>query len=235
MALALYHSPSMASRAQHYASWCELHPAETPPSVAVPALWLDDTVQQQGLGLLMPEFSAPFYVADEMVAARHKGRALVTRACGNAGSGQTLLDPFAGYGLDAMTLAQAGFEVTAVEREQVVWLLLQDVVARQGLAMQTEQGDGPQLLHQTQRQWDVIYLDPMFPPRNKRALPNRGLQHLQALTGEGADDVDLEALLKASLRVARVRVVLKRRARDPVIARPAYQIKGQAVRFDVYV
>jgi 16S rRNA (guanine1516-N2)-methyltransferase len=233
--LVLYYRDHLHARAQHYKQWCTLCPAQTAPEVDEPALWLDDAGRHQGLGLLMPGFKGSFFITDEAVAERQKGRGLLVKACGPGGSEQNLLDPFAGYGLDAICLAQAGFSVTAVERERVVWLLLQDVVARQGLAVQTLHGDGIQLLQESELQWDVIYLDPMFPQRNKRALPNRGLQHLQFLTEDRTVELDLETLLSVAQRAASGRVVLKRRARDPVIGLPAFQVKGQSVRFDVYV
>ncbi|MCR9258537.1 MAG: class I SAM-dependent methyltransferase [Pseudomonadaceae bacterium] len=235
MPLVLYYRDHLISSAQYYKPWCTLSPAQAVPEVEKPALWLDDTGRHQGLGLLMPGFKGSFFISDEAVAERQKGLGLLVKACGLKGAGQSLVDPFAGYGLDAICLAQAGFSVTAVEREQVVWLLLQDVVARQGLALETVHGDGIQLLQTSEQRWDVVYLDPMFPRRNKRALPNRGLQHLQVLTREHDAEVDLETVLRIAQRAAKGRVVLKRRARDPVIGSPAFQVKGQAVRFDVYV
>jgi hypothetical protein len=41
---------------------------------------------------------------------------------------------------------------------------------------------------------------------------------------------DLERARERALR----RVVLKRRARDPVIGRPDWTVRGKAVRYDVY-
>ena len=53
---------------------------------------------------------------------------------------------------------------------------------------------------------DVILLDPMFPLTNKRALPNRGLQHLRELTESSQTDHDdllpLLALSKQHLQGA---------------------------------
>lgn len=229
MSLILYYHPDVALQAARYEPWCSLQQVDAPPDVSTPGLWLN----QRGLGLLMPNFNDAFSIGDDAIAARGKGLALLTRACGGPGRNQTLLDPFGGYGLDAMTLALAGYEVTVVEREQVVWLLLQDAIERQGLSVQTEHGDGLAYLTDNPEQWDVIYLDPMFPTRQKRALPNRGLQHLQVLTSSFR--VDIESCLTLAREKARRRVVLKRRAKDPVIGRPTHQIKGQAVRFDVYL
>ncbi|XOV82078.1 MAG: class I SAM-dependent methyltransferase [bacterium] len=235
MPLILYHRQHLAAAAAPYEPWCALRPSDTIPEVDEPALWLDDAGRHQGLALLMPGFSDSFFITDEVVAQRRQGQGLLLKACGQGGKQQTLLDPFAGYGLDAMCLAEAGFTVTAIERERVVWLLLQDAVARQGLELQTLQDDGVEVLARQPQQWDVVYLDPMFPQRNKRALPNRGLQHLQALTQKAPDAMDLQALLTTAQGAARNRVVLKRRAKDPVTGKPAFQVKGQTVRFDVYV
>ena len=60
----------------------------------------------------------------------------------------------------------------------------------------------------------------------KRALPNLGLQHLQFISGKA--EVDVEGCLAGALRVAKQRVVLKRRRKDPVSGTPSFQLKGQA-------
>ena len=75
----------------------------------------------------------------------------------------------------------------------------------------------------------------MFPPTNKRALPNRGLQHLRELTAPfEPEQEDLLPLLAQSRQRCTGRVVLKRRLKDSVLARPDFQIKAKSVRFDVY-
>ena len=85
--------------------------------------------------------------------------------------------------------------------------------------------------------WDVIYLDPMFPPRRKTALPNLGLQHLRELSAhnesDGGDDLQRQIALARSCATARV--VVKRRLKDPKDALSAFQIKGKSIRFDVYL
>jgi 16S rRNA (guanine1516-N2)-methyltransferase len=80
--------------------------------------------------------------------------------------------------------------------------------------------------------YDVVYLDPMFPGRSKRALPGKRLQVLAALAV--ADPRPLSLWLEAAVAAARHRVVLKRRSKDPLVARPDWQIRGRTVRFDVY-
>ena len=86
--------------------------------------------------------------------------------------------------------------------------------------------------HVVGEQFDTVYLDPMFPPRDKTALPRKSAQVLGDLLGESGDD--LHDLVSAAIRRARGRVVVKRRRHDATCAQPDWQIIGRSVRFDVY-
>jgi len=226
----LYHSPEVEGEASALAPWCQLRVATAPPRVAAGhALWLDDS----GLALIDARFNSVFRLSASMLDARSRGRSLLLQACGVGRGRLSVLDPFAGFGLDALQLARAGCAVTAVESHPLVWLMLDDFNNRLGADVDLLHGDGMAILQQSRAQWDVVYLDPMFDIRRKRALPNRGLQHLQALCGP--HEVDVGACLEQALSSAARRVVLKRRPKDPTQGAPSHQIRGKAVRFDVYV
>ena len=95
-------------------------------------------------------------------------------------------------------------------------------------------GDAQVLLSQLARDDlpDVIYLDPMFPPRRKSALVKKEMQLLQRLLpAEPAP----EPLLKMSLRLARKKVVVKRpKTAPPLCADPSLMLAGKNTRFDIY-
>ncbi len=80
---------------------------------------------------------------------------------------------------------------------------------------------------------DVIYLDPMFPHRDKAALVKKEMQVFRTVVG---DDDDSPELLAAALAVATYRVVVKRpRKAEPVSGpEPATRIEGKSSRYDVY-
>ncbi len=82
-------------------------------------------------------------------------------------------------------------------------------------------------------QWDIIYLDPMFPTRRKGALPKIDAQVLGLLQSDS--DLDAEQLLSKALQIAGKRVVMKRRLKDPKMLNPNQQLKGNKVRFDIYL
>lgn len=170
----------------------------------------------------------------------------LARACGLA-SGRNrsregvyrLLDGTCGWAVDALTLAQLGAQVTMLERSPVVWALANDLLKTQAeLEVTLHQAELSQWLAQQEPgRFDVIYLDPMFPARNKSAAPNKRLQYLAALVDAQSAPMasTLEDWLALCRRYARQRVVLKRRRNDPPLSQaPNWQIQGRSIRYDVY-
>lgn len=78
---------------------------------------------------------------------------------------------------------------------------------------------------------DLIYLDPMFPARKKSGLITKKLQILQMLESPCAEEADL---LSAAIEANPRRIVIKRPLKGPFLAdvKPAYSIKGKAIRYD---
>ncbi len=164
----------------------------------------------------------------------------IRRAClgQTPAAGVRILDVFAGWGMDAWALAAAGARVTCVELQPPMVALLRDAARRvpTELAARIDVVHGEaidHLLHLQQRSFDVIYLDPMFPPRKKGALPGKRLQWLAEIAGNATIEVDeLVSLARAK---AGKQVVLKRRRKDPLVGVPARQVVGTSVRYDIYV
>ena len=79
---------------------------------------------------------------------------------------------------------------------------------------------------------DAVYLDPMFPARQKSAAVKKKFQLLHRL--ERPCD-DAEELLRAALDAHPRKVVVKRPPKGPCLAgvKPSYSIAGKAVRYDV--
>lgn len=234
----LYHRREFADRAAEYQAWCDLLPADSPPLVEEPSLYLD----RQGIWLCMPGYAQPFQPShgDLLRRAQREGsRTELARACGGAVGDLTILDACAGFGSDGLLLAQLGARVCLVERQRLIWVLLAER-ARHFAGSQTVCADAMEVLLKDQGDeldappWDVILLDPMFPPQGKKALPNRGLQHLRELTQTSAVDQQPQALLATALQRTPGRVVVKKRLKDPVLAPPDFQIKGKSIRFDIY-
>lgn len=172
-----------------------------------------------------------------------KGNEIILKAIGIKSNNKlSVLDATAGLGTDAFLLASKGCEVLMLERSPIIGALLQD-----GLARYNKQKSGViklELLLSSSnnylaalefKQHDVIYLDPMYPPRVKSALGKKNMRILHTIVGA---DEDADEILTLALKWARKRVVVKR----PKFAQNLGSIKPDIVfvsnassRYDVYV
>lgn len=154
----------------------------------------------------------------------------------------TIVDCTAGLGRDAFVLAALGCDVLMIEKHPVVGALLEDGLARgmvdpitqafcQHLTLQL--GDADQVLASLNSKPHTIYLDPMFPPRDKSAKVKKEMQWLQKLVGKQSD---ASKLLDFGLKIALKRVVVKRPIHAPPLneRQPQHTLKGKANRFDIY-
>lgn len=175
---------------------------------------------------------------------------MIAKAVGvAAGIKPRVFDATAGLGGDAFVLACLGCEVRLMERSPVAFALLEDGLLRArtfAMAEDAELADiigrmqllpGNSITHlQTQvaQVADVIYLDPMFPERQKSAAVKKEMQAFHQVIGQDLDD---EALLQAALAKASHRVVVKRPRHAPAIGgvKPHYTLEGKSSRFDIYV
>ncbi len=195
----------------------------------------------------------PVYVDFAAGAVAHRRRfgggrnQPLARAVGlKSGAMPTVVDATAGLGRDAFVLASLGCTVQLIERAPIIAALLRDGLERAARApdigaMVAERlhlimADGQDYLGglaECQRP-DVVYLDPMYPHRQKSALVSKDMRVLRQWVG---DDDDAPELLAAALRCARRRAVVKRPRRAPVVAGtpPDFQIVAPNTRFDVYL
>ena len=153
-----------------------------------------------------------------------------------------VLDATAGLGRDAFVLATLGCQVSMIERMPVVAALLENGLERAQLNSEVADiANRMSLVHASSIenmdcvvQPDVIYLDPMYPHREKSAAVKKEMRVFQSLVGE---DLDADDLLAPALALAKYRVVVKRPSYAPVLAgkKPSTSIKMKKNRFDVYV
>ena len=155
----------------------------------------------------------------------------------------SVIDATAGLGRDAFVLASVGCKVRLIERHPVVFLLLQDGLQRAyadadiGAMLQTNL----QLLNVKHLSElnpetnfaDVVYLDPMYPHKQKSALVKKEMRLFQHLVG---GDLDADKLLEPALNLARKRVVVKRPDYAEFLAQipPHFSRQTKNHRFDIY-
>jgi 16S rRNA (guanine1516-N2)-methyltransferase len=154
-----------------------------------------------------------------------------------------VLDATAGLGRDGFVLASLGCSVTLIERQPLIAALLEDGLARAAAdrdvgpivaQMRLLTGNAIELMSAWQGEPpQVIYLDPMFPHRDKSALVKKEMRLFRPFVG---DDLDAPALLQAALALASHRVVVKRPRKAPIIdgGKPGYALEGKSSRYDIY-
>lgn len=199
-----------------------------------------------------PDAPGPVYVDFVGGAVGHRRRfgggrgQPIAKAVGIKGSvSPKVLDLTAGLGRDAFVLATLGCEVTLVERSPVVAALLDDGLMRAAqdsecaaitAHMHLRHGEAGQILQQLREDErpDVIYIDPMYPHREKSALVKKEMRLFREVVGA---DPDADALLELALAAARQRVVVKRPDyAEPLAGRkPTLSFDTKNHRFDVYV
>lgn len=159
-----------------------------------------------------------------------------------------ILDATAGLGKDAFVLATLGCYVQMLERSPIVHALLQDglvrarnfsledpelarIIARMNLVSTDSQNYLVSISDDEKP--DVIYLDPMFPDRQKTADVKKEMAAFHHVVGK---DEDSDNLLNLALIKANYRVVVKRPRKAPFIANksPSYQLEGKSSRYDIY-
>jgi len=192
------------------------------------------------------------FISPQMEYRRLKGggrNQLIAKAVGlKSNLSPVVLDATAGLGKDAFVLASLGCHVHMAERNPWVRILLEDGLRRASLLAKNMPdlklilerlklfgGDAKDLFEsEVMKTSEVIYLDPMFPHPEKRALVKKEMQMLQYLIGE---DEDAEDLLNMALSTKVDRVVVKRpRTEKGINSRKAsYELEGKRNRYDIYL
>lgn len=155
----------------------------------------------------------------------------------------TVLDATAGMGEDSLLLAAAGFFVKLYEKDHVIASLLRDAmekaddVAALGIAvnrMELFEEDSIAAMNNLKEPVDVIFLDPMFPERQKSGLIKKKFQLLQQLEAPCNDE---EELLNAAINANPQRIIIKRPLKGEFLAgkAPSYSVKGSGIRYDVII
>lgn len=155
---------------------------------------------------------------------------LLARACG-VRQNLRILDAFGGWGSDGLALASLGCKVDIVERDPIVFTMTYFLARELHSETAVFLNDARSWILERAKQYDVIYIDPMFPSHPKSAKPSRRMQILEELSPYE----DPSDLIEIARNVAKERVVVKSRSKQkPAREEPDWQIKGRTVRFDVY-
>lgn len=167
---------------------------------------------------------------------------MLVRAAKSDKPGCKAIDATAGMGEDAFLLAAQGYEVTLFEQNPVIAVLLKDALRRAkkhpvlkdiASRMNLVQDNSVEGMSKLLDPVDVIYLDPMFPARQKSSLINKKLQLIQKLEPPCSEETDL---FDAAISASPSKIIVKRPLKSEFLAgrKPSYTLNGKAIRYDCY-
>lgn len=167
---------------------------------------------------------------------------MLVRAAKSDKPGRKAIDATAGMGEDAFLLAAQGYEVTLFEQNPVIVVLLKDALRRAkkhpvlkdiASRMNLVQDNSVEGMSKLLDPVDVIYLDPMFPARQKSSLINKKLQLIQKLEPPCSEETDL---FDAAISASPSKIIVKRPLKSEFLAgrKPSYTLNGKAIRYDCY-
>jgi 16S rRNA (guanine1516-N2)-methyltransferase len=160
------------------------------------------------------------------------------------GDYKTVVDATAGFGMDAVRLALMGYQVVAIEQSPIISAMLRDGLWRVEQIPEMKHAIGKRVRFiesnsvehlQQMREVEVVYIDPMFPPKRKKsALPPGHIQTLQSIVGHDIPE-KTQMLFDTAMQSATRRVVIKRPTHAPTMAHnPVAVHEGKLVRYEVY-
>lgn len=173
----------------------------------------------------------------------------ICRAIGlNRNPNLSIVDATSGLGRDAFVLAVNGASVTGFEKNPLLASMLSWSLQQAKDSPQAETdcdlmaalnrlsficADSSQALKAGS--FDVVYLDPMFPQREKSAKVKKDMQILHLLLSN--DRVEEKDLFDSAWSAANARLVIKRPVNAPLYAqqKPHHQVSSKNLRYDVYV
>ncbi len=153
------------------------------------------------------------------------------------------VDMTAGLGEDAFLLAGAGCKVIMFEQDEVIASLLEDAIKRGKEIVEIKdvmdrmtliKGDSIEGVKSLDIIPDIVYLDPMFPQRQKSGLIKKKFQIIHELEKPCSNGSDL---LNAAISTKAKKIIVKRpqKGENLVDIKPNYTISGKAIRYDVYI
>ncbi|MBT8449672.1 MAG: class I SAM-dependent methyltransferase [Gammaproteobacteria bacterium] len=189
-------------------------------------------------------------IAHRLKQTRHNKLPLA-KACGlTKGRRPSIIDATAGFAQDGLLLAAMGSKVTLLEQHPLIFALVADALQRAASAelawletilkniehIHTNSAEYLQSNTLESQACDVIYLDPMYPERDKAtsAQVKKGMQILRSLPD---CYTNTQALFEAALAAAKQRVVVKRPSWAETITslKPDLVVSMPNHHFDIYL
>ena len=164
------------------------------------------------------------------------------KALGKTDKQLSIFDSTAGLLTDTMIFLSLGHKVVAVEQSKIIYSLVKDAILRakdkipelKNLIFLND--NSLEVYKSMSKEFDVIYLDPMYPSLNKKNKKSGRLENIKKILEIENFTNCGENLVKDFLDLEYKKIILKR----PLKLRKNYsninyQVLGKTTRFDIYL
>ena len=172
---------------------------------------------------------------------RIEHESLIKKAIGKNKAHLKIFDATAGSLIDTIILLKLGHEVVACEQSKILYRLLDDAILRakneynffENLSLINS--DSAKIVD-SYLDSDIFYFDPMFGEVKQNIKRSGTLQKIgNVLSFEKLEDTSAQ-IFDHMLKKKYKKVIVKRPIKsNPLYEKINYQVKGKAIRYDVYV
>ena len=164
------------------------------------------------------------------------------KALGKTDKQLSIFDSTAGLLTDTMIFLSLGHKVVAVEQSKIIYSLVKDAILRAKnnipeLKNLTFFNDNSLEVYKSMlKEFDIIYLDPMYPSLNKKNKKSGRLENIKKILEiENLTD-NGENLVKDFFNLGYKKIILKRPLKfRKNYSNINYQVLGKTTRFDIYL
>ncbi len=164
------------------------------------------------------------------------------KALGKTDKKLLIFDSTAGLLTDTMIFLSLGHKVVAVEQSKIIYSLVKDAISRakdkipelKNLIFVND--NSLEVYKSTSKEFDVIYLDPMYPSSHKKNKKLGRLENIKKILEiENLSD-NGENLVKDFFNLKYKKIILKRPLKyKKNYSNINYQVLGKTTRFDIYL
>jgi len=173
---------------------------------------------------------------------RSEHESSLKKAIGKHSNQLTIFDATAGQLNDSMIFLSLGHKVVAVEQSKILYLLVSDAIKRAGNELpildnlKFINGNSLEIFKKDNNHFDLIYLDPMYPIVKKNVKRSGNLNCIKEILSYENFMNDGDTLIANFMSLKYKKIILKRPLKSKNnYSNINYQIKGKAIRYDVFL
>ena len=166
----------------------------------------------------------------------------IKKALGKNLSQLEIFDATGGFLSDSIIFLSLGHKVMAVEQSKIIFSLVNDAILRAEQYFPVLKNlkfindNSIEVYKRENREFDVIYLDPMYPEIKKNNKKNRNIEGIKKILKLenlwSKNDEIIDAFFKSSYK----KIILKRPLKSKKnYSNINYQVIGKTTRFDIYI